>query len=104
MVECNELIADLALRCGAAALISADACDPSGQACKVMLDPGRALEMSCDWAESDLDDALGSLCGRRARQRDAWQAGGNGCDIAEHLRDPVRGICDRELIGHRLGG
>src|SRR3954471_8200559 len=101
MVDCNELIADLALRCGAAALISADACDPSGQACKVMLDPCRTPKMCGDRAEPNLHDALGSLRGRRARQRDAWQAGGNGCDVAEHLRDPVRGISDRELISHR---
>src|SRR6266704_2426258 len=100
MVDCNELIADLALRCGAAALISADACDPSGQACRVMLNPCRALEMCCDRAEPDLDDALGSLRCWRAAQRDAWQARGNACDVAERLKDPVRGKSDRELMRH----
>jgi RimJ/RimL family protein N-acetyltransferase len=35
--------------------------------------------------------------------RDAWQARGNSCDVAEHLKDPVGRISDRELMRYHLG-
>src|SRR5713101_5773599 len=99
-----QMIADLALRGRPAALVAARSDDPTRQIFAVALDTCGTVKIRGDRAELDADHAFHPFRRRHGDERRAGKAGGNLCDIAEHVENPFGRISDREMILKNLHG